>query len=86
LLGPCVIVSAGPLGIIAEACLSSIGGAILAGDGHPEPLIDEARAYGAVPMWRLDTRYLALVPSDQPIIIVVDDDATADGLGIPRLQ
>jgi hypothetical protein len=86
LLGPCVIVSAGPLAIIAEACLSSIGGAILAGDGHPVPVVDEARAYGAVPMWRLDPKHLAFVPSDQPIILVVDDDATADGLGIPRLQ
>lgn len=88
LLGPCAIVSAGPLAIIAEACLSSIGGAILAGHAGVDPvaLVAEARAYGAVPMWGVDAKVLARVPTDQPIILVVDDDATADALGIPRLQ
>jgi hypothetical protein len=88
LLGPCVIVAGGPLTIIAEACASSIGGAILTGysDADPLTLLSEARAYGAVPMLRAGRHNLDTVPTDEPIILVVDDDATADGLGIPRLR
>src|SRR5205823_236377 len=84
LLGPCVIVAAGPLPIVAEACLSSIGGAILAYDSDCDPgdLIAEARAYGAAPMWRVHAFALDIIPTDQPIILVVDDDETADNLGI----
>jgi hypothetical protein len=87
LLGPCTIVAAGPLTIIAEACASSIGGAILAAhDGvDPHALVDEARAYGAAPMVRITAATLAHVPLDQPIILVADDDRTADQLGLPRL-
>jgi hypothetical protein len=87
LIGPCVIVSAGPLPIIAEACLSSIGGAILAGHPAADPLavLAEARAYGAAPMWRVRADALDRLPADAPIILVADDDTTADGLGIPRL-
>ena len=87
LLGPCVIVAAGPLSIIAEACLTSIGGAILAGnpDVDPRELAAEARPYGAAPMWRVRTEELGRVPADQPFILVAEDDATADQLGVPRL-
>lgn len=87
LLGPCVLVAAGPLPIVAEACLSSVGGAILAYDSDRDPgeLIAEARAYGAAPMWRVQPFALDIIPTDQPIILVVDDDETADSLGIPRL-
>ncbi len=87
LLGPCIIVAAGPLAIVAEACLSSIGGAILAAhDGaDPHELVDEARAYGAVPMLRVSSSMLAHVPLDNPIILVADDEHTADQLGLPRL-
>jgi hypothetical protein len=88
LLGPCTIVAAGPLSIIAEACVSSIGSAILAGhDGvDPHELVAEARAYATAPMLRLDVAMLAQIPVDQPIILVVDSDHTADQLGLPRLQ
>jgi hypothetical protein len=87
LLGPCVIVAAGPLSIVAEACLPSIGGAILAArdDADPEALASEARAYGAAPLWRVRPAQLERVPSERPFILVADDDATADLLGIPRL-
>lgn len=87
LLGPCVIVAAGPLPIVAEACVSSIGGAILAAHDVVDPieLLREARAYGAAPMLRVTERVLERIPTDQPYILVVEDDATADGLGIPRL-
>jgi hypothetical protein len=87
LLGPCAIVAEGPLRIIAEACLSSIGGAILAAnvDADPSELVAEARAYGAAPLWRVKTEHLSRVPAEQPIILVADDDATADLLGVPRL-
>jgi hypothetical protein len=87
LLGHCAIVSAGPLTIIAEACVPSIGGAILA--AHPDAnlveLAIEARGYGAAPMWRVRTEQLDRVPVDLPIILVADDDITADLLGVPRL-
>lgn len=87
LLGPCVIVSHGPLPIIAAGCLASIGGAILAGhaDCDPQALAEEARPYGAAPMWRVRIEQLTGVPTDQPFILVADDDATADQLGVPRL-
>lgn len=88
LLGPCAIVAPGPLPIIAEACLPSIGGAILAAhaDADPAELVAEARAYGAVPLWRVRADRLDHVPSDQPIILVVDDELTAEMLGVPRLS
>jgi hypothetical protein len=87
LLGPCVIVAAGPLRIIAEACLASIGGAILAAntDVDPAELAAEARAYGAAPLWRVRADHLSRIVGDQPIILVADDDLTADLLGVPRL-
>jgi hypothetical protein len=87
LLGPCAIVAAGPLSIVAEACSSSIGGAILAAhDGtDPAELVREARAYGAAAMFRVMASELERIPTDEPIILVVDNDATADQLGIPRL-
>jgi hypothetical protein len=87
LLGPCAIVAAGPLTIIAEACLASIGGAILAANADVDPLelVAEAKAYGAAPLWRVRAEQLSRVPADQPIILVADDDAAAELLGVPRL-
>jgi hypothetical protein len=87
LLGPCAIVAAGPLAIIAEACLASIGGAILAAHADVDPLelIAEAKAYGAAPLWRVRAEQLSRVPADQPIILVAEDDADAELLGVPRL-
>lgn len=87
LLGPCAIVAAGPLTIIAQACLPSIGGAILAAnpDSDPAELASEARAYGAAPLWRVRAELLPRVPREHPIILVVDDDLTAGLLGVPRL-
>lgn len=84
LLGPCVVVAPdGPLGLVAEACLPAAGGAILAAHPHADPfeLVLEARAYGAVPMLRVERA----VELDEPIILVVSDDAVADRLGLPRL-
>jgi hypothetical protein len=99
LLGPCVLVAAGPLHIVAEACVSSIGGAILAAhdsahesardaarNDDPHALIAEARAYGAAPMLRARAGVLAQLPVDQPLILVADDDRTANELGLPRLR
>lgn len=87
LLGPSVIVADGPLAIVAEACVSSVGGAILAArdDADPGELVAEARAYGAVPMVRARAAMLATIPVDQPVILVAADDATAEQLGLPRL-
>lgn len=87
LLGPCAIVAAGPLRIIAEACLPSIGGAILAAnpDSDPAELVREARAYGAAPLWRVRAELLPRVSGEHPIILVVEDDVTAGLLGVPRL-
>lgn len=87
LLAPCAIVATAPLVQIARQCLATIGGAVvIARDGiDPHELVHEARAYGAAPLWRLYAAELERVPADQPIIIVVTDEATADALGIPRL-
>lgn len=88
LLGPCSLVAQGPLSIVAEAVLPSLGGAILAAhDGvDPYELIYEARAYGAAPMVRVTTAMLERVPTHLPIILVVDDEQTAEALGLPRLN
>lgn len=88
LIAPCTVVADGPLPIIAEACLASIGGAILAAhpDVDPQELVREACAYGAAAMLRVTPRRLEGVPTDEPIVLVVDDDATADELGVPRLR
>lgn len=100
LLGPCVIVAQGPLSIVAQACITSIGGAILAAHepgnaleegpemrASPDPVkvVAEARAYGAAPMMRVAPVLLWRIPVDVPIILVCDDDRTADELGLPRL-
>jgi hypothetical protein len=87
LLGPCTVVSTSPLAIVAEACAPTIGGAILAGHAgiDPRELVREARAYGAAPMLRVAVNALERVPTDEPIILVVDSDAMADQLGLPRL-
>jgi hypothetical protein len=88
LLGPCVVAAREPaLGVVAEACLASVGGAILAADPGVElaDLLLEARAFGAAAMVRGGDVALDRVPGDVPIVIVVDDDAAADRTGLPRL-
>ncbi len=79
LLGPCVVVGAGPLGTIASACLPLAGGAILAADegSRAADVVFEAKAYGAVAMLRTITSATA--------IVVVEDEAAADASGLPRL-
>ena len=89
LLGPCVIVAA------RRAARSSpklaarpVGGAILAAHATaPTRRCSSPRRvpYGAAPMLRVDARDARRVPIDEPVILVVDDDATADQLGVPRL-
>jgi hypothetical protein len=86
LLGPCVVVATDEsLGTVAEAWLPAAGGAILA--AHPgadvHELALEARAYGAVAMLPFDPD--VGIPVDEPMIVVVTDDAVADALGLPRL-
>jgi len=87
LLGPCVVVAGDErLVAIAERCLASVGGAILAAhdDAEPEELFAEARARGAAPMLRL-TQHEAVEPGNDPVILVVADAALAERLGLPRL-
>jgi hypothetical protein len=87
LLGPCVVVAADePLAVVAERCLASVGGAILAGhdDADPGELFIEARARGAAPMLRVSIGDIVELGTD-PAILVVGDDAVADQLGVPRL-
>jgi hypothetical protein len=36
-------------------------------------------------MWRVRAEHLHRVPTEQPFILVADDDETADQLGVPRL-
>ncbi len=86
LLSACVVVAPEdqPLGLVAEAMLPLVGGAILAADpgGDPRELVLEARAYGAVAM----VRAAATIASDTTIILVVSDEARADQLELPRLS
>ena len=87
LLGPCVVVAADePLAVVAERCLASVGGAILAAhdDADPGELFLEARARGAAPMLRVSVGDIVQLGTD-PAILVVGDDAVADQLGVPRL-
>jgi hypothetical protein len=86
LLGPCVVVAGDEsLVAIAERCLASVGGAILAAsdDVDPEELFTEARARGAAPMLRITNRDIE--PGNDPAIFVVSDPVVAERLGIPRL-
>ncbi len=86
LLGPTVVVAGpGPLATIAETCLASVGGAILAAhpDADRDELLLEARARGAAPMFRM-VGAVDEMPSE-PMILVVADAVTADQLAIPRL-
>jgi hypothetical protein len=87
LLGPCVVVAPpGPLAALAETYLASVGGAILAAHGQDALLVLlEARAYGAAAMIRAREDELSRVPSDAPIVLVVEDEASADALGVPRI-
>ncbi len=85
LLTACVVVApaAQPLGLVAEATLPLAGGAILAADPGADvlELVLEARAHGAVPMIRGNA-----APPDALIILVVENDAEADALELPRLS
>ncbi|MDB4957716.1 MAG: hypothetical protein JWO36_5285 [Myxococcales bacterium] len=88
LLGPCVIVARdGELRPIAEACLASVGCAILTAHAAADPhdVFLEARARGAVPMVRVVPGVLARIRVDMPAILIATDDKTADDLGLPRL-
>jgi len=84
LLGPCLVVAGDePLAAIAERCLASVGGAILAAHGEPDraALVFEARARGAAALLRAA---IDAVPSESAIF-VIDDAELADRLGLPRL-
>ena len=84
LLSACVVVAPDdqPLGLVAEAMLPLVGGAILAADPEVDPreLVLEARAYGAVAMVR------TAAITDTTMILVVSDEARADQLELPRLS
>jgi hypothetical protein len=87
LLGPCVVVAGDePLTVVAELCLASVGGAILAAhdDAEPGELFVEARARGAAPMLRVSVGDIVQLGTD-PAILVVGDAELAEQLGVPRL-
>lgn len=87
LLGPCVVVAAGePLAVVAERCCGRVGGAILAAhDGADRgALFVEARAWGAIPMLRVQADDPA-ARAAEPTILVVDDADLVTQLGIPQL-
>ena len=88
LLGPCVVVAGDePLAEVAERCVASVGGAILAAhdDADPAELFVEARARGAAPMLRIAIGDIVELGTD-PAILVVGDESVADQLGVPRLM
>ena len=84
LLSACVVVAPDdqPLGLVAEAMLPLVGGAILAADPGVDSreLVLEARAHGAVAMVR------TAAITDTTMILVVSDEARADQLELPRLS
>lgn len=87
LLGPCVVVDAGtPLAALAERYLVRVGGAILAAHGEADPgeLMVEARARGAVPMLRIAAAEILELGTD-PAVLVIDDEAAAAQLDVPKL-
>ena len=79
--------SEGAFGVVAEATLPAAGGAILAAHPLSDPLdvALEARAYGAVAMVRVTPATVERIPHDGPVILVLDDEALADHLELPRL-
>jgi hypothetical protein len=87
LLAPWAAIAPGePLHELAARLAAQIGGAILAArpGASPAELSLEARARGAVPLWRLAGAEDA-PPDTEPAILVVDDEATAERLGAPLL-
>jgi hypothetical protein len=87
LLAPWAAVAPGePLDELAARLAAQIGGAILAGHPGADPaeLLVEARARGAVPLWRVAAPADA-PPPHEPAILVVDDEAAAERLGAPVL-
>ncbi len=82
LLGPCVVVGAGPLAAIAPRYLAQVGGAILAAHDSVDvaELELEARAFGASPM-----RRLAAAPAPKTPTVLVVTEELAKSLGLPRL-
>lgn len=89
LLAACIVVAPDeqPLGIVAEATLPAAGGAILASHPHADPLelVVEARARGAVPMLRATASVVERLPTHVTAIFVIEDEALADQLELPKL-
>jgi len=89
LLAACIVVAPDdqPLGVVAEATLPAAGGAILAAHPHADPLelVVEARARGAVPMLRATASVVERLPTNVTAIFVIEDEALADQLELPRL-
>lgn len=89
LLAACIVVAPDeqPLGIVAEATLPAAGGAILAAHPHADPLelVLEARARGAVPMLRATASVVERLPTNVTAIFVIEDEALAEQLELPRL-
>ncbi|HEY0254004.1 MAG TPA: hypothetical protein VGC41_20885, partial [Kofleriaceae bacterium] len=89
LVNACIVVAPEdqPLGLVAEATLPAAGGAILAVHPHADPLdaVIEARARGAVAMLRATPHAIERVPAHVTAIFVIDDEALAEHLELPRL-
>ncbi|MEO8840301.1 MAG: hypothetical protein ABI591_21530 [Kofleriaceae bacterium] len=87
LLAACIVVApdATALGVVAESTLPAAGGAILAAHPHADPLelVIEARARGAVPMLRATA--VERLPTSTTAIFVIEDEALAEQLELPRL-
>jgi hypothetical protein len=86
LLGPTLLVSREPIRVLGARVVEQLGGAaLLGGDGDLAELALEARALGAIAVGRVDLALRDLV-LPHPILLVVDDEAVAEQIDLPRFE
>jgi hypothetical protein len=85
LLAACAVLGNEPVDALAQRYAPKVGTAIMiANDGaDPAEFVLEARAFGAVPI--MPVTRICNLGADFPCVLIVDDEAAAESLGLPML-